>query len=61
MWGLALLKDHYLITGCGDAELRVWKITERSESRTPAEHLAIMLELSSFGESDDPTVRNIIQ
>lgn len=56
-------EDHYLVTGCGDAELRVWKITERTESKTPVEHLATILELNSLAETDDPTVsckKNVI-
>lgn len=53
--------DHYLVSGSGDSELRVWKITERSEPKTSTEHLATMLELTSIGETDDPTVRSYIQ
>ncbi|PSN31419.1 WD repeat-containing protein 3 [Blattella germanica] len=29
VWGLALVKDKYLITGCGDNELRVWSIVPK--------------------------------
>jgi hypothetical protein len=31
VWGLTLAKeDKYLITGCGDSELRVWSIMPKS-------------------------------
>lgn len=50
--------DRYLVTACGDAELRVWKIANRNESKSATEHLASMLELTSLEESDDPTVSN---
>lgn len=48
--------DRYLVTGCGDAEMRVWKITDRNETKNTVEHLASMLELTGIDESDDPTV-----
>lgn len=50
--------DRYLVAGCGDAELRVWKIADRNEAKCATEHLASMLELTSMDESDDPTVSN---
>jgi hypothetical protein len=35
VWGLTLVKeDKYLITGCGDSELRVWSIMPKYSSVT---------------------------
>lgn len=50
--------DQYLVTGCGDAELRVWKISQRdsNENKNPVEHLATTLELTILDDADDPTV-----
>lgn len=48
--------DRYLVTGCGDAELRVWKISEKDENKSTAENIAAMLEMVTLGEADDPTV-----
>lgn len=32
MWALSLLRnDQYLVTGCGDNELRVWKIAIKKD------------------------------
>lgn len=50
--------DQYLVTGCGDAELRVWKLSEKDENKSTAENMAAMLELMTLGEADDPTVIN---
>lgn len=51
--------DQYLVTGCGDAELRVWKLSQRdssNENKNPVEHLATTLELTMLDDADDPTV-----
>lgn len=52
VWSLCLAKnDGYLITACGDAELRVWKITRDSES---AKDLATRLAQTEITDDDDP-------
>lgn len=51
--------DKYLVTASGDAELRVWKLSQKdpdSENKTPVEHLATTLELATLDDNDDPTV-----
>jgi hypothetical protein len=38
VWGLTLAKeDKYLITGCGDGDLRVWSIMPKYSSVTDSE------------------------
>lgn len=55
VWGLTLMKDdRYLVTGCGDGKLRVWQITERDDDKNPLERLSEMLELTTFGDAEDP-------
>jgi U3 small nucleolar RNA-associated protein 12 len=40
VWGLTLAKeDKYLITGCGDSELRVWSIMPKYSSVTDSENI----------------------
>ena len=60
MWGLSLIKDdQYLVTGCGDAELRVWKLSQKdhdSENKNLVDHLTTTLELVDLHDSDDPNV-----
>lgn len=51
--------DQYLVTGCGDAELRVYKIVFRdpdSENKNPLENLTSRLELTYLDDADDTTV-----
>ncbi|XP_066151518.1 WD repeat-containing protein 3 [Euwallacea fornicatus] len=59
VWGLCLVNnDQYLVTGCGDVELRVYKFSVRdinSEKITAVEHLANTLELATLEEGDDTT------
>lgn len=43
--------DRYLITGCGDAELRVWKIVREGDQPTD---LSSRLELAEITDEDDP-------
>lgn len=57
VWGMALVKDdQYLVTGCGDAELRVWKLSQKDENKSTVENIATMLEITTIEETDDPTV-----
>lgn len=60
VWGLSLVKDdHYLVTGCGDAELRVWKLSQKdsdSENKNSVDHLTSTLEIIDLHESDDLNV-----
>lgn len=47
------------MTGCGDAELRVYKLSLRdpeSENINPVEHLTTAFELATLDEGDDTTV-----
>lgn len=37
VWGLTLVKDKYLVTGCGDNELRVWSIVPKDEAISDSE------------------------
>jgi hypothetical protein len=40
VWGLTLVKgDKYLITGCGDNELRVWSIVPKDSSSEDSENV----------------------
>jgi U3 small nucleolar RNA-associated protein 12 len=40
VWGLTLVKeDKYLITGCGDSELRVWSIVPKESSVKDSENV----------------------
>lgn len=65
VWGLCLVKDdQYLVTGCGDAELRVYKLSLRhpdSENITSVEHLTNTLELATLEEGDDTTVSGFVR
>lgn len=65
VWGLCLVKDdQYLVTGCGDAELRVYKLSQRhpdSENITSVEHLTNTLELATLEEGDDTTVSGFVR
>lgn len=61
IWGLALMKnDKYLVTGCGDAELRVWKLMLRTEDAIKKEltvnNLAHDLELTNLDDDSDVNV-----
>lgn len=47
--------DKYLVTGCSDAELRVWKLINRDDPST-MDGLAAKLEITSLHDDDDPTV-----
>lgn len=53
-------KDKYLVTGCGDAELRVWKLSLRTEEPENPDlsitHLTQNLELANIEDDDDYTV-----
>uniref|UniRef100_A0A6P7H1M8 WD repeat-containing protein 3-like n=1 Tax=Diabrotica virgifera virgifera TaxID=50390 RepID=A0A6P7H1M8_DIAVI len=59
VWTIALMKDdEYLVTGCGDAELRVYKLSFKdpdSENKN-IEYLSSRLELTSLEESEYFTV-----
>lgn len=61
VWSLALVRnEHYIVTGCGDAELRVWKISHRdsdAENKTSVDQLAAELQAAALEDSDDQTVR----
>lgn len=40
VWGLTLVKeDKYLVTGCGDSELRVWSIVHKDSSAKDSENV----------------------
>lgn len=56
-------EDQYLVTGCSDAELRVWKLSLKdpdSENKKPLESLALNLESISIEDNDDYTVCSCI-
>jgi WD40 repeat protein len=57
---LTLVKDdQYLVTGCGDAELRVWKLSYKDpdlENKSSVDHLTTTLELIDLHDTDDPNV-----
>lgn len=61
VWSLTLMKeDRYLVTGCGDAELRVWKLSVRdlSEEKKPmsVNEISTMLEITGISDTDDSNV-----
>lgn len=60
VWSLTLMKeDRYLVTGCGDSELRVWKLSNRlEEDKKPmkVEELSTMLEITGISDTDDSNV-----
>lgn len=61
VWSLALIRnEQYIVTGCGDAELRVWKISHRdadTENKTSIDQLAGQFQAAALEDSDDQTVR----
>lgn len=61
VWSLTLMKeDRYLVTGCGDSELRVWKLTNRDledKKPTTVNELSGTLEIMDLSENDDSNVR----
>lgn len=49
--------DRYLVTGCGDGELKVWKLSQKDPySENKIDHLSIKLELANLDEEDDVNV-----
>lgn len=59
VWGLALMKnDKYLVSGCGDAELRVWRLAVRSDDmdKKDENNLPHNLELANVEDDSYPTV-----
>ncbi|XP_076263220.1 WD repeat-containing protein 3 [Rhynchophorus ferrugineus] len=58
VWGLSLLRnDQYLVTGCGDNELRVYRLSLRNleNVKTTVDHLTNTLELTTLEDGDDTT------
>ncbi|VEN48491.1 unnamed protein product [Callosobruchus maculatus] len=57
VWSIALVKnDQYLVTGCGDGELRVFKIYEKEEeTKSTLEHITATLELINMEEDVEGT------
>lgn len=64
VWALALVKnEQYFVTGCGDAELRVWKLSHRDEEgekKLSVDQLAEELQAAALEDSDDHTVSILI-
>ena len=51
--------DQYLVTGSGDAELRVWKLSQKDfdlENKNVVERLAMALEFNNLDDGDDQMV-----
>lgn len=62
VWGLALMKDKYLVAGSTGNEMPVYKISKRDETnKQPMEQLQNALETITINETeDDPTVSDFI-
>lgn len=55
--------DQYLVTGSGDKEIDVWKLSIRDpeeENKKPIDSLTTSLELAALEDINDPTVFNFI-
>lgn len=49
--------DQYLVTGCSDGELRIWKLSQRlTDNENKVDQLSLKLELAHLEESDDNSV-----
>lgn len=61
VWSLKLMKeDRYLVTGCGDSELRVWKLTNKDliddKNSLTVNELSTKLEITDISEENDLSV-----
>lgn len=55
--------DQYLVTGSGDKEIDVWKLSMRDpdeENKKPIESLTTSLELATLEDINDPTVITLL-
>ena len=59
VWGLTIVKDKYLVTGCGDNELRVWSIAPKGEAANDSEKTIVNTEGFVTGE-DTAEVEGIV-